>query len=113
VTAPVLIALSILTNTVLGSGLENPKLDRFVQKSSVIVHGTVEAVDSCTASNDNSAWTFVEIDVIQVLRGSILPHPGNFTVRLPAGEFSDGSFGSGFAVFCAESQEWKREGPVG
>lgn len=45
-----------------------PTIEEAFARSSVVVHGTVSNVDSCEGSR---AWTFVTLDVHEVLRGSI------------------------------------------
>lgn len=44
-----------------------------VRTSSVVVHGVVSSVDARTSLADSHAWSFVELTVLQVIRGTLTP----------------------------------------
>lgn len=74
-------------------------LDDVIRASSAIVWGDVVSTSSCVSSDGSQAWTFVEVNPIEVLHGSLKRPDGSplqssdtFTYRLPVGPFGDGTF---------------------
>ncbi len=77
-----------------------PSLAYGPSHAAAIVHGLVSSITSCAANDQSSAWTFVELQVIDTLAGHLVPAPGQsatrHTVRFKLGEYANGTVG-GFA----------------
>jgi len=64
-----------------------------VGASTIALRGTVTGTEQCLSDDEADAFTFVTLDVDEVLRGAPqLPTAGSFTFRLPVGEFPDATF---------------------
>ena len=78
-----------------GYSVRQPDIEDQIAQASVVVHGTIAQSEGCLSLDGKDAFTFVTISVQEVLQGTL--STGNdqgslFTLRLPFGNYSDGSF---------------------
>lgn len=90
----------ILTAASATASSRQPSLSHAARNAAAIVHGTVAEVSSCTARDQTSAWTFVDLNVHETFAGRRSPAPNQppsrHTVRFRLGRYANGTAG-GFA----------------
>jgi len=88
------------------TSIAQPTIDDVIEASSVVVHGEVLGLQECLSPDGTDAFTFVTLQVTEVLRGTIQGGPDTLTVRLPVGSFPDGSYGTvvGYPRFAVEDE---------